>query len=256
MRADEAPTPLAVVRPHLILHSLLLLVVAGISYWGEGAAFLVLYSAALALTLVLIAIVHGVAFLRERLARERRQPPSEAASTDALSLPWRLTRWILRGLAFVLCASVSTALVVGFVARRSEPIGSFPGGALSGEVASAPVEDWSFLDEFEMVQLQVSPGAPRSINLHSFVLDGALYVGADFYFPFKRWVHEAMRDDRVILRARGVLHPMRATRILDPSEAAALQRELEHRLALWRGLDPETTPGFQTEVWLFRLDSR
>jgi hypothetical protein len=156
----------------------------------------------------------------------------------------------------VLGAVLLSGLAVGTVARLSEPIGSFPGGRLSGEVARPPVSGWSFLGEFERIQLEVSPETPRSINVHSFVHDGTLYVGADFYFPFKRWVYEVMRDSRVTVRARGKLYPMRAVRVSDPGEVESLRSELEHRLALWRGLDPETAPGFQTEVWLFRLESR
>ena len=94
------------------------------------------------------------------------------------------------------------------------------------------------------------------MNVHTFVDDGTLYIGADFYFPFKRWVHSVAKNDRVRVRARGLLYPLRAVRIDDPAELIALQSQLERRLALWRGLDPETTPGFQTEMWLYRMEAR
>jgi hypothetical protein len=251
------PARRVIFRPHLYLHSALLVLVAGISWWGDGAAFLILYTVVLVVTGFLIGGVHGAAFLRARFSgasqgTASREPPSRNDSF----LPWRATQWLLRGLLVVLGATLLAGLIVGIVARSSEPIGSFPGGKLSGELVRHPVMDWSFLDEFEVVQLQVSPENPRSVNVHSFVHEGRLYVGADFYFPFKRWVHIATRDNRVTVRARGKLYRMQAVRISDPSEAAALRVELERRLAIWRGLDPDTAPGFQTEVWLFRLDRR
>ena len=250
------PAGWVIFRPHLYLHSALLVLVAAISWWGDGAAFLILYAAILVATGLLIGGVHGAAFLRARFSTSRGTAASELPSSDDSFLPWRATRWLLRGLLLLLGVALLAGMIVGVVARSSEPIGSFPGGKLSGELVRRPVTDWSFLDEFEMVQLEISPESPRSVNVHSFVHEGRLYVGADFYFPFKRWVHMAMRDNRVTVRARGKLHPMQAVRISDPREAAALRVELERRLAIWRGLDPNTAPGFQTEVWLFRLDPR
>ena len=256
-RADALQARWVIFRFHVYLHSALLAVVAAISYWGKGAAFLILYAGVLALTGVLVLVVHGAAFLRARFSGTYRHTASAAPpSTNGPFLPWRATRWLLRGLLAALSAALFSGLIVGVVASLSEPIGSFPGEKLSGELVRHPVTNWSFLDEFELIQLEVSPDNPRSVNVHSFVHEGALYVGADFYFPFKRWVHEAMRDSRVTVRARGKLYPMRAVRVSDPGEVAALRGELETRLALWRGLDPETAPGFQTDVWLFRLDSR
>lgn len=244
----------AIFRTHFYLHSALLAVVVGISWWGEGAAFLILYAGALAATLTVIGMVHAAAFLRARFLGTGDATSPTAPPFNGSFFSWRATRWLLRGLVIVLSAAVLSGLIVGVVAILTEPIGSFPGGKLSGELVNHPVTDWSFLDEFEEVQLEVAPKNPRSINVHSFVHEGTLYVGADFYFPFKRWIHQVMRDNRVTVRARGKLYRMRAVRVSDPNEAAALRSELERRLATWRGLDPNTTPGFQTEVWLFRLE--
>jgi hypothetical protein len=231
--------------------------IAVISVWGEGAAFLAIYAGLLALTAVLVLVLQGVAWLRGRLAAEQRGVAQAAPDSRPESiLPWRATRWVLRGLLVLLCGAALSGLVVGVVAHFSEPIGGFPGGKLSGEVASGPAADWSFLDEFEMIQVEVSPDDPRSVNVYSFVHEGELYVGADFYYPFKRWVHEAMRDDRITIRAREKLYPMRAVRITDAGEVAALRSELERRLAIWQGRDPETAFGFLTDVWFFRMDPR
>jgi hypothetical protein len=42
----------------------------------------------------------------------------------------------------------------------------------------------------------------------------------------------------------------------DAGEVAALRSELERRLAIWRGRDPETALPFLTDVWFFRMDPR
>ena len=53
-----------------------------------------------------------------------------------------------------------SGLALLLVASRSEPIASFPGGEFTGQLAGEIPRDWSFLDEFEMIQLEVSPDAP------------------------------------------------------------------------------------------------
>ncbi|MAG31006.1 MAG: hypothetical protein CL908_08960 [Deltaproteobacteria bacterium] len=116
-------------RPHLYLHAALLVLVAGVSWWGEGAAFLILYAGALVVTGALVASLHAAAFLRARFSGGPGNTASpEPATGRAAFLPWRATAWLLRGLVVVLIAALSSGLILGVVARLSEPLGSFPGG--------------------------------------------------------------------------------------------------------------------------------
>ena len=45
-----------------------------------------------------------------------------------------------------------------------EPIFTFPGGALSGELEPAPT-DWAFSDAVDTIQLETRPGDPYSVNV-------------------------------------------------------------------------------------------
>ena len=49
----------------------------------------------------------------------------------------------------------------------------FPGGALSGEVVTEPVEDWSFVSDL-FVDLELRPDDPYSVELNYVVRDGKL----------------------------------------------------------------------------------
>ena len=80
------------------------------------------------------------------------------------------------------------------------------------------------------------------------MIDEAFYVGADFLFPFKRWVHIVKQDPDVLVRIGGRLFRRRATHIQDPNESRRLLEEISRR----RGHDPDD---WLTEVWFFRMDS-
>ncbi len=98
------------------------------------------------------------------------------------------------------------------------------------------------------IQLQIPADPPYTITTHAFVIDGALYVGADFVFPFKRWVHIVQEDPEVLVRVGGRLFRRRAVRIQDPDESRRILEEVSRQ----RGVDPDD---WLTEVWFFRMDA-
>ncbi len=100
----------------------------------------------------------------------------------------------------------------------------------------------------EEIQMQIPGDPPYSITTHAFMIDGALYVGADFVFPFKRWVYIVQEDPEVLVRIGGRLFRRRAVRIQDPDESRRILEEVSRQ----RGVDPDD---WLTDVWFFRMDA-
>ncbi len=145
-------------------------------------------------------------------------------------------------------------LLLGLVpALGCGPIGPLPGGRLSGSVSGA-VEDWSFVDDVETVQLETRPDDPHSVNTWIGRLGGTLYLptslilGADD--PEERtWVRNALADPRVRVRIDGTLYGFEATRVDDPDEREAA------RAMLLAKYDVESDD-HATRAWIFRLSPR
>ena len=79
------------------------------------------------------------------------------------------------------------------------------------------------------------------------MIDGALYIGADFVSPFKRWVHIVAEDPEVLVRISSRMFRRRAVRIQDPDKSRQLLEEVSRQ----RGVDPDD---WLTDVWFFRMD--
>ena len=98
---------------------------------------------------------------------------------------------------------VTTALMLlaaaGTMACRGGPFLAFPGGELSGEVVTTPVDDWSFVTD-SFVDLEVRPDDPYSVELNYTVKDGKLYIDPA---EGRRWF-DYLREDP---RARGLPAP-------------------------------------------------
>lgn len=128
-----------------------------------------------------------------------------------------------RGLALALVLAL-TALGCG------GPFLVFPGGALSGEVVTEPVDDWSFVED-RFVDLEVRPEDPYSVELNYFVKEGQLYIDPA---EDRRW-HDYLREDpRVRVRFGGRVYPLQAVLVGEPGE-------LE---------------GFDADRYVYRLDPR
>ena len=221
----------------LLLQACVLAAIAVLSYVGGGWGYLLVYAFLLLILAIVIAGLDVSMRLRGLPAVRRGELRARALRSFALAE-----------------AAVAVALVItaGAVRGLDHPIGMFAGGALSGDLMTEPVDDWSFASrEEEELQLQIglqTPGvSPYSITTHFAVVEGRLYIGADFLFPFKQWVHRVAVDDRVLVKVGDRLYPRRAVRVRDAQEHAAVFEEAARRV----GADPED---FAAEVWFFRMD--
>jgi hypothetical protein len=110
-------------------------------------------------------------------------------------------------------AALALLLAAGLAACGG-PFLVFPGGALRGEVAGGPVEDWSFAKD-KFVDLETRPADPYSVTVNYVVRDGRLYVDPA---EGRRWLGYMREDPRVRIRFGGVIYPARATLVQDPAE--------------------------------------
>lgn len=136
------------------------------------------------------------------------------------------------------------------------PIGPIPGGALRGDVAAAPVSDWSFTDAHETAQLETDPDDPHSVNTWMTGHAGALYVPTSLILgvedPAERgWVQNVGRDPRVRIRIDGVIYERVAVRVTDATELEAVRAKLIAKYDVEASDD-----GQEQNAWIYRLDPR
>ena len=74
------------------------------------------------------------------------------------------------------------------------PCEAMPGGGLGGEVASEPVNDWTFVNDVPLCQVEVDIGIPWSINLNCMSAGGDLYVSCS-RCAGKTWSQAALKND-------------------------------------------------------------
>jgi hypothetical protein len=112
-----------------------------------------------------------------------------------------------------------------------------PGLWLKGEVVTAPVTDWSFVDKVEhpgqslntvLVETRTSYFIPHSVRTMPFVRNGVLYIRShqdrmDRQFPYdKSWTTNVSRDPRVRIKIGDKLYEGTMVLIADRSQAIAL----------------------------------
>jgi hypothetical protein len=110
------------------------------------------------------------------------------------------------------------------------PMLGIPGGELSGEVVTEPVDDWSFVDDL-FVELETRPEDPYSVELNYIVIDGRLYIDPA---EGRTWLEYIRADPDVRVRFDGRVYPMKAVLVGRPGE-------LE---------------GFDPDRYIYRLDPR
>ena len=156
---------------------------------------------------------------------------------------------VLKWLGWGIVAIAVVALGGAFAARFADgPLGPVPGGPMSGERVTQPVIDWGFVLDRDTVELEVNPGAPRSVTTWVVGHDGQPYIPAGFA-RHKTWPGQVMADGRVVLRVDGKLYARQAVRVTD----AALLKALGEVLLRKYELDPEGNFA-SAETWFFRLD--
>ena len=155
-----------------------------------------------------------------------------------------------RGLALLLGSALCLAC------GPSGPIGPFAGGALSGEVGSSQVRDWSFAAEIETAQLETRPDDPHSVNTWFVGIGPSLYVPTSMIrgpkTPSERsWVSHVSIDPQVRVRLGEQVFERLALRVADVSEYERARAALEAKYDLdIADRDPERT------IWIYRLEAR
>jgi hypothetical protein len=153
---------------------------------------------------------------------------------------------ILRWFGIVLLVIAAGAAAV--IGTRTNPLGPIPGRELSGDVVAAPVSDWSFTDEHDLIAVETRPAAPHSVTTICIAHEGALYVPASGASA-KSWPYYAIADPRVRVKIGDLVYPVRATRVTDESLRPGLLAAARKKYDIG-----EERPGFD-DVWLFKLES-
>jgi len=101
------------------------------------------------------------------------------------------------------------------------PLLVFPGGELSGEVATEPVTDWSFVTD-RFVDLETRPDDPYSVELNFFVRDGQLFLDPA---EGRTWLDHIRADPRVRVRFGTTIYPVKAVLVGAPGEVEGFDRD-------------------------------
>lgn len=112
-----------------------------------------------------------------------------------------------------------------------------PGLWLKGEVVTAPVTDWSFVNDVPhpgrsintvLVETRTPYFIPHSVRTMPFVRNGVLYIRShqdrmDVQFPHdKSWTSAVARDPRVRIKIGGKLYEATMVLVADRAQAIAL----------------------------------
>jgi hypothetical protein len=154
----------------------------------------------------------------------------------------RVLRWF--GVSTVVLLGLLGAVAVG--ARFADgPLGPFPGGALSGQLATGQSPDWAGVGA--TVELQIRPERPWSLHTYAIPHRGELYVPS-FFASQRCWVPLALADPRVVVRVGDRLYARRIERVSDP----ALRTELIAAMAKRHGYPPDGVIASDA-TWYFHL---
>lgn len=141
-----------------------------------------------------------------------------------------------------------------------EPVDRRPGLWLSGEVASAPVTDWTFTDEVSeiFVETRTGYGVPHSVTTVCAAHDGALYVPSLYFeggeFPEARfWHRNIARDPRVRLKIGERVFERRAALVEDPEEWNEVLAAFAEKLPFWKDL-AEQPESERPKIIFLRMD--
>lgn len=154
---------------------------------------------------------------------------------------------IVGALGFVLL------LAIGIARFQDGPMGFFPGGPLeAGELGTVP-DDWAFVDEIETIEMQLEE-PPRSRTTWVIHHDGSAYIpcGIPHFRLWKQWPHQALENDRAIVRIDGTLYPVRLTKLdqaTAPADFEAVATGVSEKYGTPKIEDPD-------QLWIFRLDPR
>jgi hypothetical protein len=150
---------------------------------------------------------------------------------------------------------IRQVLLLSVVLVACGPLGPVPGGELDGEPSSSPPGDWSFSVEYNIIQVEVRPPDPYSVNVWCVATGGSLYVGAG-RGGSSVWARALIEAPRARVRLGTVLYEVIATRVTGAAEIEAYIEALGEKY----GSSDAQLSDFQAEsheppsAVLFRLD--
>ena len=122
-----------------------------------------------------------------------------------------------------------------------------PGGELEGTPKSTP-DDWAFLAETSIVQIETRPDDPYSINIWAVGLGPVVYLHAGANRA--TWVEHLEADPRIRLRVEDDLYELRSTRVETQEEFDRFAEAYDAKY----GVRPRNEN--VEEVYLLRLEAR
>ena len=153
---------------------------------------------------------------------------------------------------------LAVALSLGCVRFSDGPIGVIAGGPFkSGEPATGPEPDWSFVRDISTIEFAlVDPARSRT----TWILEhgGRIYVPCGYMQSFlgrlwKQWPIEAERDGRAVVRIGGKLYERQLVRIKEGPVVEPLLEELGRK---YMGSPPSLAAVTSESLWLFELAPR
>ena len=177
-------------------------------------------------------------------------------SAASQSSPNKIKKIVVGIAALVVVAAVG-ALVIW---ATTCPCERTPGFVLLGEGAETPVDDWGFVNDVPLCQIQIYAGwRPHAVNLNCMATpEGELFLSCSVCTR-KYWAGEVEVNEPGRLRLNGVVYPVIVNREMDP---AALDRAWAARvkkLQVHGGgpFNPVPDPDAQRPEhwWSFHLES-
>jgi hypothetical protein len=135
------------------------------------------------------------------------------------------------------------------------PLGPFPGPKLSGIVVEEPVEDWSWIDGVEVIQVETDPEDPYSVSIWVNRVGNRIYLSGNEESP---WVRNIGDDPRVRIRAEGRIHECRAVEVGDLEEKRAFLDALASKYgdSIWFDRDTHQDRWETGEILVLRIEPR
>ena len=129
-----------------------------------------------------------------------------------------------------------------FLAACTDPFIGIPGGQLKGEATSAP-DSWTSVPD--VIQLELRPADPYSINIWAVADEGNLYVAT----TETKWVPFIAENNAVRVRFDGKVYELQAQKVETEAEAMSLS-------AAYSAKYEYVMSGDWTELNAFRLVAR
>lgn len=132
-------------------------------------------------------------------------------------------------------------VIISLLASCTDPIVMIPGGKLKGQVTPAP-STWSKVSD--VVQLEVQPSDPYSLNIWAVVSHGNLHVAT----RAAKWVPMLEASTAVRVKIDGKVYELQADRLTESSDLEDIAKAYLDKYELDEPMQPETS--------VYRLNAR